>query len=112
MFHSEEYDTTNSFSNGTFTAPVSGIYRFDAILALNIPQGVRSIARFVIGDNDKNRFYDGSSAGVAGVVMSGSLEVSMTAGQTARVEAWKASGDGTQVSNSFSSFSGRLVLPT
>mgnify|MGYP001672055838 CR=1 FL=1 len=106
---SEVYDNTNSFNNNVFTAPEDGIYRFDASLALDAPVNTRVIARFVIGDDNKNRFYDGSGATGAGFVCCGGLEINMTKGQTARVECWKAGGNGLSVSNSVSSFSGRLI---
>lgn len=109
IFSSKEYDNTNSFNGTVFTAPITGYYRFDTSISFSVSKNARAIARFVVDNDNKNRIYDGQSAGSSGIVASGGLELALSAGQQVKVECWEAAGNGLSAENSFSWFSGRLV---
>lgn len=106
-FTAESYDTMDNFADSVFTAPVNGIYHFDAAIAFSAGSGVRTIARFVAAGDNNIRFIEHVSSG-NGTNSTGSLDVMLNAGDTVYIEAWKSSGT-LSFGNSRSMFSGRLV---
>lgn len=125
-FDVELFDRTNNVSGGTFTAPVTGIYRFSAQVVVSDLGSAGSASTGIVGKlvttSQTYTLTYATPTGPAGTnyfgsfqTVGGSVTVSMTAGDTAyiAVQAVGSTGDLADVRGNTSSFytwfSGELV---
>lgn len=108
-FSGVEYNYGNHYSSSsmTFTAPVDGLYHFEASVCF-APTS-RYIARFCTDTTVRNRFIDAISSSNHTNTASGSLDIRLNAGSKVWIEGWKASGAGLDSLNTNSTFSGRFI---
>lgn len=111
-FTTEQFDNTNAFDGVAFTAPVTGVYEFQATVSCTSGGGGGVTLTLVTGGGNFQIF---SNPSVTTLDMPGtSIMVRLTAGQTARVDISTPSGGtlrgGTPPSSILSRFGGRLVI--
>ena len=112
VFDTEDFDVGSNFNSGTgvFTAPVTGKYFFSAVIDYNGMVGATNAqARLVTTARTYFGVMHGATLG-AGVNTSVSAIVSMTAGDTAKIQANSSGESGTTTDiGTHSYFSGMLV---
>lgn len=114
-FGSELIDTTASYDTGTstFTAPITGVYRFSYRLTHDstIAATDRWLVKIKTTARDYSQLYRAPAADVLTVV--GGCIAHMTAGDTAKITVARSGGSGnfvTQLDGNLTEFSGELVL--
>lgn len=98
-FDTELYDSNSAFSGGTtFTAPVTGIYNFSVVATftnINATKTSSTLAFLAGGSNYRLYSLDSPSLDVSGTfTLSGSLDISLTSGQTCVAQILTFGGDG------------------
>lgn len=98
-FDTELYDTASAFSGGTtFTAPVTGIYNFSAVATYTGINGTKTDSGlFFLAAGASYRLFNMASTSVATsgtFTWSGSLDISLTAGQTCIAQIYTFGSDG------------------
>ena len=86
-FGTEEYDYGANFASSTYTAPVNGVYHFDAGFTFNTAVGANTDARAFLYKNGALAISGQTSAGAlaADASLNVSGDILLTAGQTVDV---------------------------
>jgi len=105
----ETYDYGSDFASNTFTAPVDGIYHFDACRSMSAnATGSRALAFSKDGTRFCQQSYPVSSGTYASQLQI-SADVLLSASETVYVVGLQDSGSTLTLENSYGFFSGRLV---
>lgn len=113
-FNTEEYDHGSNFASSAFTAPVNGIYHFDALFRVNAAYSTLRITLYVDtggGYAEVRRFnmYAGTTAGQSAAI---SADLSLSSGDKVKVysQANSALAIGPDATGNY--FSGHLIRKT
>lgn len=84
-FDTEEYDTNGNFASGTYTAPVSGFYRFDANIDLSTAATYLILMIYKNGSLYKKLNQNQASTGTAAWSIGGGTEMQLAANDTIEI---------------------------
>jgi hypothetical protein len=117
-FNNESYDLNNNFSSTTFTAPVNGIYHFDATITWVGFSPNNGYARFNLFKNDEALYGEHQSPQQNAFSQHLSLDIKLNATDTVKLKAFQNSTSDQSITNvgvfsnngNYMYFSGHLVV--
>ena len=112
----EDYDTNNNFTGGTYTVPVTGFYAFTAKADITNAGSVQQRLFLTLYKNgvEIKRGLDSTSPTNTNIVVSSNLSfnLSLTAGNTIEIYAFTSGGLALTVGSANNHFSGYLISQT